>query len=135
MKTNGDFPPTWEGLRFPEMRRELICYLKDFSDLDHQRNQWLSPSSDPREAFNTLGNAIGEVVDIRGYDHDDYIDAAVGGELFDETETEAIKRLVHPLVGICRDLGKAPPERYLAHPHWPEVVEAANLAYLQMKNR
>ncbi len=135
MKANGSFPATWERLRFPEMRSELICYLRDFSDVDYQRNHWLSVSSDPREAFNTLGNAIGEVVDIRGYDHDHYIDAAVGGELFDEAEAKAIKRLVNPLVRICHDLGEAPPERYFAHPHWPEVVEAAKLAYLHMKDR
>jgi hypothetical protein len=129
------FPESWAILRRPYMRDLLLAYLRDLSDSKYREEQWRNPRTDPDLAYHTLDNTLKEVIDIRGYDIDEYIDAAIGGELFDMAEASAIKRLCHTLVGIMGCLQNAHDAAYLDHPEWPKVISEANEAYQLMHER
>jgi hypothetical protein len=111
------------------MRAELLAYLKDLSDPAYQQQFWATPSNDPERAFDTLQNTLSEVVDMRGYENDEFIEAAVGGELFDTNEAAALKPLCQIIYKMVKELRKAPAQSYLSDPRWPLVVEHARKAY------
>lgn len=90
---------------------------------------------DPDLAYETLANTIKEIIDARGYDSDDFVDAAVGGELFDCIEAGAIKALVKAILELTSELRDAPAERYMRDRRWPDVVVAAKEALALMEQR
>jgi hypothetical protein len=135
MTASDTFPDSWAILRFPQMRCELLEYLHDLSDSKYQEEHWRKPQTNPALALHTLGNALKEIIDMRGYDQDEFITAAVGGELFDIAEANAVKRLCHTLIRIIRSLRQAPDASYLAHPEWPKVISEASEAYQLMRDR
>lgn len=111
------------------MRYELMLYLKDFSDPGFQREYWLGSPEGSERQFETLGNAVKEVIDMRGFSDETYIDAHIGIELFDQYEADTIKVFCRCLMDVVDELKSAPPRAYLDHPGWPSVVYAAKSAY------
>jgi len=110
-------------LKYPGLRVELIGYLKELSDIQHQKERWFSPSS------NEIVGISGEIdflIDSQSLNED--ARGAVGLYLH-EAEVEAITEfasafsdVVDDLVDIYDSAGA------IAHPRWPEVVRLAQVA-------
>ncbi len=63
--TEGDgFPESLSGLGFPGTCQELLAYISDLADPNRQKQDWTTPPTVPRLAYETLDSTIREVINI-----------------------------------------------------------------------
>src|SRR5262249_52976494 len=99
------------------MRDELVRYLRELADLQHQRKHWL-----PREGrFDHIVHFL--------FDDTPEPVKAVGCSLYDEAERDALPTVVGAIEAVLAKYGTSLEDHgYIVKPEWTHVVEAASNA-------
>src|SRR5438874_2107265 len=98
------------------MRERVIELVRDAADPETD-GKWLSNSADFDEWFNTLDDLLPEGAL-----------ASIGVSLADESEAEAVGKLLKARDAIFMDLGDVDYRTYRDDPRWLEVLQAARAA-------
>jgi hypothetical protein len=118
-------------IKFPEMRNELIEYLKDLSDLHYQRQCWLNQNCPDGVEYDELDYSVHFLFDdtdlasdARGY---------IGVILRNQQEAEVVTEVCLQLSDIFKKYGTEMSDaQYLECPEWAMVLSTAKTAFLVM---
>lgn len=114
-------------MQYPEMREELVGYLKALADPDYQREAWLAKKFPPGIQYDCLDFAIHFIYDDTELAADP--ESLVGVILKDQAEVDAIKMVTTRLDKMFEKLGVELTDlEYLQSPYWEEVVVSAQEA-------
>ena len=116
------------GIKYPEMRAELLSYISDLSDFLYQKTYWNSEGK--IQALKKTGKEHGFDFSVHFlYDDTSLADDAegcIGSFLKDKDEAKAIKKVVDSLDIIFDKYGlDLSDEKYILKPEWNEVLESA----------
>lgn len=115
------FPDSWQLLSLPYIRAELIEFLKELGSSEYQKKHWPSsaPPTEQVEGIDSIFHFF--------FDDNDFSDASshIGFTLINAEEAKQVAAVTAELDRIFKDIGDAPSEAYMAHRHWPKVLEAA----------
>jgi immunity protein 7 of polymorphic toxin system len=119
--------PTIEGsVRYPEMRAQIIEALQALADPAYQQRVWVEGRY-PREGYyDDLTYNINVLYDDTAVIADPL--AQVGVTLRDSREADAIGALGRSLDPVLAATQTATDAETLAHPAWPQVIAAAQVA-------
>jgi hypothetical protein len=119
-------------LRYPEMRRELVSYIKSLADKQYQQGVWLNGDLHPDIVHDELDYAIHFLYDDTILAKDPY--ALIGWILLSKEEAEAITRLIENLDLLFDKYGTELEDRdYLRKNEWLDVLQAAKSAETILK--
>mgnify|MGYP000320065371 CR=1 FL=1 len=109
----------------PDMRSIIRETARDLIDEKFQATGRFGEIGVANEAAH-LDNAIGELLDITGYDNLEVIDDAIGRVFVDSEEAALMKDLSSALCDMIQELGNVDPEYYVKHSNWTNVFNAAH---------
>ena len=118
------------SLEYPQLREQLFSVVKGLTEEGLQQRFWLGGDPDRPPTFPSSFEWVREAL----YDYQDFRqpNACVGELLYDERERQAIVELLDRIDDIGIE-GYEPDEKFLNHPAWPKVVEAARKAHAVFK--
>lgn len=120
-------------MQYPEMREELVGYLKALADPDYQREAWLDKKFPPGIQYDCLDFTIHFIYDNTDLAADP--ESLVGVILKDQVEVDAIKVVTTRLNKMFEKLGVELTDfEYLQSPYWGEVVVSAKEALKTIKD-
>lgn len=111
-------------LKFPQMREELIEYLRELSDFDVQKKEWIAssnPDGHPKSQFDYSVHFLFDDTCLATEPNE-----AVGWYLNDEKEAQLISDVVNALNQIFDRYGVGlSDEDYMKVPEWMDVLNAS----------
>lgn len=118
------FPDSWADLRYPNLRSNLLLFLKELSDTEYQSNYLIS---------STIAHDQFDIDEIYHFFFDDTNlaenpEGCIGQILFDNDEVKLISAVTEILKEILKDLSDSGNDEYTSHPYWRDVVDKASLA-------
>jgi hypothetical protein len=115
-------------VKYPHMRKELIFSIRTLADPVYQRRVWVDLEL-PRTPFeDCFDMAIHIIFDDLCLNTN--LDQAIGPVLRNDTEAQAVQRLVEKIDILFDRMGlSATDQEYINSPYWPDVLEAASAAY------
>ncbi|GAA4152609.1 SCO4402 family protein [Leifsonia shinshuensis] len=116
------------NVQYPQMRAEVVHALAALSDTEYQNQVWGHVQNSG--AYDDFSAAVHTL-----YDDDLHLPNAensIGFVLVSGIEVDRLKLLDRYLGPIIDQLKDSPDSAYLAHPNWPQVVGAAQLALSAM---
>lgn len=118
--------PEKTSLQYPNMRVELIEYLKELADPDYQERFWIR--GEVREGLmDGLDFPIDFLFDDTRFADDP--ERTVGVMVYDEREMTAVVKVVNAIDAVFDDIGlEATDEIYVRSRLWPGVIAAASEA-------
>jgi hypothetical protein len=114
-------------LKYPNLREEMIRYVRIMADPMLARSIWVEKKYDPPTVYDSFTEAIGFFFDETSVG---IKEQSIGWIVYDEQEYEAIQALMN-YMGIVLDKvggGYAPDDEYLERAEWQNVVTAAKNA-------
>jgi hypothetical protein len=119
------------NIQFPQMRRELIEVLSSLSDRDYQERVWVAHKlpigRTPETFYDSFDLAVHFLFDDTRLGDDPQ--STIGSILINESEAEAIKKLIGKIDQVIKVVGKnADDKKYIDSKGWSEVVSAAKTA-------
>ena len=133
-----DYPAAWADLKYPWVRSELLGRLAELAE-PIETAKWLNP--------NPTGPIIIGIDQQIHFFFDDHSfgEEAIGFELFDHAEVQAVASVTQPIETILVAWKEARGETqddyflsnrfFLIHPLWPTVVHAAAHAFQTLSAR
>lgn len=118
------FPDNWARLRYPNIRSDLLLFLKELSNVGHQKNYSVSPIvSYDRFDVDEIYHFFFDDTDL-GVSPENCIDKI----LFNSDEVKLISDVTKTLKKILEDLGDCSGNEYISHPDWKKVIDSALFA-------
>lgn len=113
-----------------QARDDLIAVLRDLSDERYQQKVWIEGEPNPYTGRPDSFEFAREIL----FDCHDFRDPAscIGWILYNETERQLLVRVLDAIKALGL-WGDDPDAKYLAHPEWPKVMQAAREAYQALK--
>lgn len=118
------YPDKWAVLSYPNIRSDLLLFLKELSDIRFQVNS-LNSSSTGHDQFD-----IDEIYHFFFDDTDLVVnpEAYIGEIFFDIDEVKIISQVTSALKNILDELGDSSNDKFISHPYWGHVVDNASFA-------
>lgn len=118
------YPDKWADLSYPNIRSDLLLFLKELSDVGFQGNYLNSPDTahdqfDIDEIYHFFFDDTDLAVDPEG---------CIGQILFDIDEVRVISGVTSALKKILADLGDSGNDKFISHPYWENVIDNASCA-------
>jgi hypothetical protein len=115
-------------VRFPEMRMQLIFTLRTLADSEYQRRVWVEGDRPRPEYEDSLDQAVHIIFDDLSLNT--HLDRARFSILCDETELEAVDRVVQAVDRLLKEVGlDCSDEDYITSDIWQEVISSSKYAY------
>ncbi len=116
-----------KDIKFPQLRLMLIDSLKDLSDRELQRREWISKTAAHR-FWDTLRFDVAVIFD--DLDLEDDLEGSIGYHILDQEEADVLRPLIVSLRAILNKIGREQPDAaYINSPLWDKVVASAQKAY------
>jgi ABC-type glycerol-3-phosphate transport system substrate-binding protein len=118
-------------MKYPEMRVELLGYLKDLSDFDYQKDCWVNGKCPAGIQHDELDYSVHFLFDDTGLADDP--DGQIGVFLNSKEEAEVVEFLCKKLQKIFDIYGTdLSDQEYINCPEWKDVIDAARLALTKL---
>lgn len=119
------FPASWQSLKLPEKRAELLEYLAEIIRSEVGSN----PSY---QEFD-----IDEIVHFLFDDTDAGVltESTIGLLLFDSDEAALVRSVTIGIDNLLKEIGDEQSQVFLAHPGWPEIQLSARKALEKLRER
>lgn len=115
------------GVKFPQLRAELISYLRSLSDIQYQMDVWVAHLPKEGVVYDEFDYSIHFLYDDTGLAEDPY--AEVGEILKSVEEADAIRSLVEAIDRLFAVHGlNLSDEEYIHKSEWASVVGKAQRA-------
>jgi len=113
-------------IEFPNMRMNVLYYLRALSDASYQTNRWIS-----HEKYGSFDEVIHCLFDDSGFEGDPR--GTIGAVLFEEREADLIRNTIDLIVELFDKYGKDLSDaEYIDKPEWPGIMASAETAYKAM---
>lgn len=113
---------------FPEMRQNLIAYIRGLSDIEYQWHCWVRNECPEGVAFDNLDQSIHFLFDDSQLADD--AEGMIGYVLRDKTEAAVVSEVCRRLDDLLDRYGtQLSDEEYISKPEWTNVLESASRAH------
>lgn len=114
-----------DGVRYPDVRENIISAIRGLSNRDYQRRVWVMREMPPNVVHDDFALAIEILYDLAGL-RDDTPETWVGVILCDKKEAELADAVMTQLDGVLGKYGSdKTDEEYINCPEWPRVIAAS----------
>lgn len=120
------------SVRYPEMRHQVFSAVSALADPQYQQRVWLDRIYPHENYYDDLDLNISILYDDTSVLSDSA--STMGQILANHEEVERFRSLAELLDPIIDELGDSPDSRYMSHPGWPAVVDAAKSALAVMRS-
>ena len=118
-------------MKFPEMRKELLGYLKDLSNWDYQKECWVMGNCPAGVEHDELDYSIHFLFDDTALS--DEPESLIGAFLKNKEEAVLISNLCEKLSFIFDKYGMNLSDKYyIEQAEWKDVIDAAKIAYSKL---
>lgn len=119
-------------VRYPEMRLQVFSAVSALADPQYQQRVWLDRIYPHENYYDDLDLNINILYDDTSVLSDPA--STMGQILANHEEVEGFRSLAGLLDPIIDELGDSSDSRYMSHPGWPAVVDAAKSALAVMRS-
>lgn len=113
---------------FPEMREELIEYIKGLSDLEYQKEYWGKVHPTNPNFYDDFNQTIHFLYDDSNIAQDP--DSWIGLVLISQEESSLIKTLNNQIECLFKSYGtKLSDEDYMNKPGWKNIISTSQKLY------
>lgn len=119
---------------FPEMREELIEYIKELSDLEYQKRYWGKVNPTSPNFYNDFNQTIHFLYDDSNIAEDP--DSWIGLVLISQEESSLIKTLHNRIECLFKSYGtKLSDEDYMNTLEWKNIISISLKLYIALTAR
>jgi hypothetical protein len=112
-----------ETVKYLEMRNELIDYLRELEDFQHQNEYWVKRRGKTNGGFSNFDEAVHFLFDDAHLASDS--EGCIGFFLLNNDEAKAVKKLTGLLDRLIDEHKDKNDEFYISLPEWKDVLKLA----------